>query len=419
MNVALFIARRISLRRDNGHRRSPAVTIAVTGIALSTVIMLLTLAVVPGFKNQIRDKLMGFDAEISLSQAASYQYGESDGGSALRLTDDVERAIKSAVGQARISLSLRQPGILKTDSAFAGVVFHGYGAGHDWGFVSDNLIKGRVPDYTNPESANDIVISRVTADALGLDTCDRINTYFFSDDNLRTRRFNIAGIYDSHFGEYDKLTAYMWLPQLQKTAAMDSDEGSVIEIRGIAPDSIETVTKALQNVMARAYYDGITPQYMRPDNVYHTGAMYFNWLDLLDTNVIVIMILMGCVAGVTLVSCLFIMILERINLIGTLKAIGADNATIRRMFIYMAERIVIRGILAGNAAGLALVWLQWRFRLIPLDPEAYYLSYVPVEFNWSGIAVMNLCAIALSLIIMILPTHIVANISPSRVMRYE
>lgn len=418
MNVALFIARRISLRADNGNRRSPAVTIAVAGIALSTVIMLVTLCVVPGFKHQIRDKLMGFDAEITISRQLAAPSEGSDS-YCLRMTPEVGTAIKNVAPGARISLTQRQPAILKTDSAFAGVIFHGYGPAHDWKFVESNIVEGTLPDYATAGNDNDIIISRTTAYALGLKAGDKINTYFFTNDNLRARRFKIAAIYDSHFGEYDKLVSFMSLRQLQKLTAADSLGGSAIEIRGISPDSITELTAAIQQSVARGYYNGVIPEYLNAHNVYHTGAMYFNWLELLDTNVIVIMILMGCVAGITLISCLFILILERINLIGTLKALGADNRMIRRMFVYMAERIAIRGILAGNILGLGLVALQWQFHLIPLDPEAYYLSYVPVEFNWGAIAVMNLCAIVLSLIIMILPTHIVANISPARVMRYE
>ena len=175
----------------------------------------------------------------------------------------------------------------------------------------------------------------------------------------------------------------------------------------------------MQKVATEAFYNNATNCYLAVNDVYEQKPMYFNWLELLDTNVIVILVLMGCVAAVTLISCLFIMILERVQLIGTLKALGADNGLIARTFLYMAERVVLRGIIIGDIIGLVIVWLQWQVHFIPLDPEAYYLNSVPVEFNWTGIIALNILAALLALAIMLIPTHTVARISPARVMRFE
>ncbi len=418
MNLSLFIARRISLKQDNGRRRSPAVTIAVSGIALSIVIMFLTLAIVPGFKHQIRDKLTGFDAQITLSAPPESQYG-IEITPLTQLTDSLARAIHYTAPDAEISLTAKQPAVIKTDNDFAGVVFHGYDADHDWKFVSDNIVEGQLPDYSVSESDNSIIISRMTADRLSLSVGDKVNGYFFTDNNMRTRRFIIAAIYDSHFGDYDRLTAFMSLAPLQKIIGATDDQGTSIELRNIDPSLILSTKHLLERETAALYYAGDSPTYLVANDIFDTGVMYFNWLDLLDTNVIVILVLMGCVAGITLISCLFIIILERISMIGTLKALGAGNPLIRRMFIWLAERIVLRGIIIGNIIGLGLVWIQWQFHLIPLDPEAYYLSYVPVEFNIAGILLMNIFAVVVSLLIMIIPTHIIANISPAKVMRYE
>jgi len=425
MNISLFIARRLSLKRDAGvesgaTRRSPAVTIAVAGIALSVAIMLLTLAVVPGFKHQITRKVMGFDAQVIMQPVqptADYETAGLQGVSLTARLDSMIGAKLPAGGKAE--LTIRQPGILKTENQFAGLVFKAFGGDMADSFVAGSLEEGFSPDYSVDSMRYQIVISRTTADALELSTGDRVNGYFFTGNNLRTRRFTIAGIYNSHFNEYDKLLAFMSIDAARSLASLGPDQGSAIEIRGLDSDDIVSVRQEMQHVATEAFYADATNCYLSVGDVYERNPMYFNWLDLLDTNVIVILVLMGCVAAVTLISCLFIMILERVQLIGTLKAIGADNRLIARIFLYMAERVVLRGILIGDIVGLLIVWLQWQFRFIPLDPEAYYLNSVPVEFNWAGIVGMNVVAAFLALAIMLIPARTVSRISPARVMRFE
>ncbi|MDE7473698.1 MAG: hypothetical protein K2M68_08970 [Muribaculaceae bacterium] len=277
----------------------------------------------------------------------------------------------------------------------------------------------REPDYSADSTRYDIVVSRTTADALQLSRGDKVNAYFFVDNNLKPRRFTVAGIYNSHFNEFDKLMAYVSMPAVRSIAGLPDGAGNDIEIRGIGRDDVTDARIAMQHVVSDAFYDGTTSCYLAVNDAFEKDPMYFNWLDLLDTNVIVILVLMGCVAAVTLVSCLVIMILERVTLIGTLKSLGATNGIIERMFLYMAQRIVLRGIILGDVIGLLLVWLQWQFALLPLDPEAYYLNAVPVEFNWTGIALLNIGAVVLSLAIMLIPAHMVSRISPARVMRFE
>lgn len=425
MNVGLLIARRLSLKRDsgepNGPRRSPAVTIAVAGIALSITIMLLTLAIVPGFKHQITRKVMGFDAQVTMHPVRPTADG-FDGAPlpTVAMTPELDRMIGECLPDGAVAeLTIKQPGILKTDNQFAGLVFKAFDGDMADSFVQENLEEGGIPDYECDSMRYHIVISRATADALELERGDKVNGYFFTDNNLRTRRFTVAGIYNSHFNEYDKLLAFMSMDAARGISGIPDGEGTAIEIRGLASDDIEESAYGLQHVATDAFYGNATNCYLAVNDVYEINPMYFNWLDLLDTNVVVILVLMGCVAAVTLISCLFIMILERVNLIGTLKALGADNGLIARTFLYMAERVVLRGIIIGDIVGLALVWLQWQFKLMPLDPEAYYLNSVPVEFNWTGIVILNIAAAALALAIMLIPTHTVARISPARVMRFE
>lgn len=424
MDVSLLIARRLSLKSDASspktQRRSPAVGIAVTGIALSVTIMLLTLAIVPGFKHQITEKVFGFDAQISLhpvQPVVSYDVSS-------RVTVECSDALRDRLllhlpDGARVQLSASSPGILKTDDQFAGLVFKAYDDGLAGSIIESNLEEGGIPDYSVDSTRYDIVISRTTADALQLTLGDKVNAYFFVDNNLKTRRFRVGGIYNSHFNEYDKLMAYASMSAVRSIADIPDGADNDIEIRGLDRDDISDTRLVMQQVASDAFYDGTAGSYLAVSDVFEKDPMYFNWLDLLDTNVIVILVLMGCVAAVTLISCLVIMILERVTLIGTLKSLGATNGMIERMFLFMAQRIVLRGILLGDVIGLLLVWLQWQFELLPLDPEAYYLNSVPVEFNWSGIILLNLGAIVLSLAIMLIPAHMVSRISPAKVMRFE
>ena len=404
----------------SGRHRSPAVGIAVTGIALSVTIMLLTLAIVPGFKHQITEKVFGFDAQIVLhpvQPVASYDDGSTvtvECGDTLR-----NRLLSNLPTGARVQLSASTPGILKTDDQFAGLVFKAFDDGLEGSIIDSCIEEGGIPDYDVEEMRYAIVVSRTTADALQLSRGDKVNAYFFVDNNLKPRRFTVAGIYNSHFNEFDKLMAYISMPAVRSIAGLPDGAGNDIEIRGIGRNEVTDARIAMQRVVSDAFYDGTTSCYLAVNDAFEKDPMYFNWLDLLDTNVIVILALMGCVAAVTLISCLVIMILERVTLIGTLKSLGATNGMIERMFLYMAQRIVLRGIILGDVIGLLLVWLQWQFALLPLDPEAYYLNAVPVEFNWTGIALLNIGAVVLSLAIMLIPAHMVSRISPARVMRFE
>lgn len=428
MSVSFFIARRLSLGRDNGSanpidkgRRSPAVGIAVAGIALSITIMLLTLAIVPGFKHQITRKVMGFDSQVTMHpvETAGGLY-EGTPTYSMIYTQALDSMIRQELPpETEVSVSVRQPGILKTNEQFAGLVFKGFETGMFPAFVSESLESGVIPDYSADSTLYDIVISRATANDLSLGLGDRVNAYFFTEGNLRTRRLTVAGIYNSYFNEFDHIMAFMSIDALRPIASMAEGHADAIEIRSLAESTIPEATHKLMGVATEAFYNNATNCYLSVSDVYSRNPMYFNWLDLLDTNVVVIMVLMAIVSAVTLISCLFIMILERVRLIGVLKALGADNGLVSRVFLFMAERVVLRGILIGDAIGLLIVWLQWQFRLLPLDPEAYYLSAVPVEFNWTGIILLNLGAIVLSLTIMLLPTRMVARISPVKVMRYE
>lgn len=421
MNISLFIARRLQLKGTKRDTSSSSTIIAVTGVAIAIIVMVLTLAVVLGFKNQIREKVMGFDSQITINPAHDYSLGKSEFSLSLNetLVNIIDSSLNTNEDSIHINLTIKQPGILKTNDAFAGLMFKGIDCRNDLSFIKQNLVEGSLPNFEVDSCKNSIIISSTTASDLKISLGDRINTYFFNDGNIRARKFVIAGIYNSNFSDYDKLIAFAPTPTLQRIAQLDSISGTSIEISGLDYEMIQEKSVTLQSAISDAVYKQQLDKIYRVDNVLRSGAMYFNWLDLLDMNVVVILILMSCVAGITLVSCLFIIILERVNTIGLLKAIGASNYQVRMVFIYMAQRLVVRGMIIGNVISLFLVYLQNMFHLIPLDPEAYYLSFVPVEINWWHILALNIGVIIISSIILILPSHLVTKISPAQTMRYE
>lgn len=421
MNISLFIARRLHLKGSKKESSSSSTIIAITGVAIAIIVMVITLCVVLGFKHQIREKIIGFDAQITINPIVTQIEGEDV--QTITFTDSLNNILESAIDSNGstpiIALTLKQPGIIKTADNFAGLIFKGVDNNNDLSFITRTIVEGTIPNFAIDSCKNKILISSNTASALNIYLGEKINTYFFSNGNIRTRKFEIAGIYNSNFSDYDNKIAFAPLSTLQRIAQIDSISGSSIEITGIDNDKIEAQSIKIQKAINNAVYNQSLNNLYQVDNVLHSGAMYFNWLDLLDTNVVVILILMSCVAGFTLISCLFIIILERIKTIGLLKAIGATNAQVRSIFIHMAQRLIIRGMFIGNITSLSFVFIQERFHLIPLDPNAYYLSFVPIEINWLHIALLNICVIVISSIVLILPSHLASTISPSQTMRYE
>lgn len=409
MRLELAMAGRLSLR-------APGIPVAVAGIALSVAIMLLSIAIVSGFKLQIREKVTGFEHEVTIYPVDDYSVEHINSG--IQLTDSLKAAIREIAPEAKINLELRQPAIFKTENDFEGIVIKGVGKnGND--FIGSQIIEGEMPDWAGDFDSYPAVISSSTASALGLSTGDPIMAHFFIGDNLYSRKLTVAAIYNTHFGEYDKVYAFAPIEMLQKLCRVDSITGSAVSIDNIGGKP-EEISHELRMELC-AIHDSIpssVPQY-RVESINSTAAMYFNWLELLDTNVVVILILMGCVAGFTLISCLFIIVLERVRMIGLLKALGATDGMIRRIFIYMACRLVGRGMLIGNVVALGLLWAQHKWHVIPLDADAYYLNYVPVDINWLSVLSLDLGVIVISLILLVLPSHIISTLAPSETMRYE
>ncbi|MDE6177677.1 MAG: ABC transporter permease [Duncaniella sp.] len=415
MSLALYIARRLPLRADRGPG-SGGIAVAVTGISLSVVVMLLSISVMTGFREEICNKIIGFDAEVTVAPADL----SADGKSWLDMTK-LENTIAASLPEgAKVSPTMRQPAIMKAPEDFAGVVIKGIPAGYASDFIAGNLVAGAMPDYSADSTLYSIVISRIIADKLGADLGDRIDTYFMGGGIYRVRRLRVAGIYDTHFSDYDRHMAYASLPMLRQVASLPDSSAMAIEISGLGSDrDIDMVSDRLVTELSLLACADPATTPMSVVNIHRTAALYFNWLALLDTNVAVILTLMALLSCLTLVSSLFILILRRVGMIGILKAMGASNALIRRTFILLTLRILLLGLLAGNAVATGIILLQRATGFLPLDPEAYYLDSVPMALPAGAWLLLNAAVAALSFAILLLPSAIIATIPPSRAIKYE
>lgn len=388
----LTLARRLAWKAEGRRRVSPAVGVAVAGVALSVVVMLLSIAIMFGFKDEVTRRIMSLDDAITITgYTPDSRLSTFDPAEVLSVIPLPRGA--TTVGHTSI------PGILKTPDDFLGVNFLG--------------------ESTSALADTSVILSQTIASKLGLERGSRVPAYFFVDDRLRVRMLTVDSLYNSGFGEHDDAVVYC-APSLP-ASLLGLPRGNVqsLGIRDVPADSINRLATDVYTSLLSAYYAGQLTSAYGITTILQSDASFFSWLRLLDTNVAVIMILMSLVAAFTLISSLFIIILERVRTIGLLKALGATNGQIRKVFMLMAERLVVRGLLIGNAVGLTLIALQWATHAVPLDPASYYVDFVPVRLTLGAVLGLNLGALLLSWLVLLLPAMIVARISPASTMRYE
>lgn len=408
----------IASRTGGGGRNRTAAVIAVAGVSFAVAVMLLTISITSGFKTEITRKLEGFMPEVSVNGA--YDYASGRQADYIRADEGLTGTVGSVLSGSRCWLAMRHPGILKTEDDYAPLIFTGYGAGRDTTFESSNMIAGELPDYSRDGQEKKIVISRSIAERLGLRTGDRVMSCFFIDEQIRARKLEIAGIYESNFADYDNTVCYASMSMLQQLCGVDSLTGTSYEIvPGGHDEGICQAAESLQERFLEQAAANGTGEVPVVDNITHTGAMYLNWLELLDTNVTVIFVLMCCVAGCTLVSGLFILILNNVRGIGILRSLGLSNRSVSRIFVYMTMRLAGIGMLIGNIFALSLICVQSECHIVPLNPEMYYLSHVPVQIDLIDILAVNIGAVLLSWAIVVMPAKLTSKVSPARTIRYD
>ena len=407
-NSELKIATRLYFSQKGQDRQSrPAVRVALAGIIVGVMVMILTICIVVGFKQTITQKVAGFGAHIQL---VSFDNNSTYDLQPIEVSDSLLQRLEAYSHVQQAAPFITKPGMLKTDSAFHGIVLKGTDY---WDFFARNIVEGALP--TKPQ---EVLVSRLMARAMQLQVGQAVNAYFVDETDIRARRFAISGIYDTGFGQYDDLFVLAPLETARRLQGWDEHIFSGVEI---LVDDLRYLDETADDI----YFATVNHLDENGYNVYYVQTLHeqnpaiFAWLDLLDLNVVVIIILMLLVAGFNIVSGLIILILDGVQLIGTLKALGADNRFVQRIFLGQAAMLIGKGVLWGNVLGLGLAALQYRTHLMPLDASTYYVDSVPVMFAWGWIVALNVLTIALSMLILLLPSMIVTKISPAQVMHFE
>lgn len=415
MNFSFFIAHK--LYKDKGGRQHvsrPAITIATAGVAIGLVVMLLSVFVVLGFKHTIRDKVIGFGSHI---QVTNFMTQMSSDQAPIAMNDSMMKVIGGIEGVKHVERFAYKQGILKTDSDFLGVMFEGVAQEYDTTFIHQNMVAGSIPKFSDSQSGNHILISRNIADKLKVNAGDRIFAYFIDENGVRMRRFTIQGIYQTNLSQYDQVMCFTDLYTAVKLNAWQPDQvsGAAITVNDFNQlNEVESRFVEKINRTEDHYGETYATQTIRDIN-----PQIFSWLDLLDMNVWIILVLMVSVAGVTMISGLLIIILERTTMIGVLKALGTRNKTIRHIFLWFAAFIIGRALLIGNAIALGMAFLQQWTGIIKLDPATYYVSTVPVEINIPLLIILNVATLLISLFVLIAPSYLISHIHPAKSMRYE
>ena len=415
MHFPLFIAKRLYSEQGDKRKVSrPAIHIATAGVAIGLAVMIISVCVVLGFKHTIRDKVIGFGSHIQVADFLTLQQMEQY---PIVIDDSMIDVLKHIPDVAHVQRFAMKEGILKTDSDFLGVAFKGVGPEFDSTFIHNNMVEGSIPPFSDSVSHNQILVSQLMADKLHLKSGQRIFAYFFDNNGVRTRRFTIAGIYQTNLKKYDETIVFTDLYTAVKLNGWESDQASGAELSVNNFDNLDMVeSRVISKVKGTVDHYGET---YSSATIKELNPQIFQWLDLMDLNVWIILALMLIVAGVTMISGLLIIILERTSMIGILKALGARNKTIRHTFLWFAVFIIGKGMLIGNVLSLGLLALQQAFGIIKLDAQTYYVSTVPVEINALYIVALNVATLLISVFMLVAPSYLISHIHPAKSMRYE
>lgn len=414
MNHELFIAKRLVFEKDSTSRISrPIVAISVIGIALGLAVMIVAVAITTGFKNEVRNKVVGFESHI---QILNYDTNISYETVPVKKNQEFMPELIASPWVKHIQVFAIKAGIIKTDTEIQGVVLKGIGSDFDWTFFQNSLVEGTIFHLTDTGSTNQVLISKSLADLLKLNVEDSFSMYFVQDPP-RARKFTISGIYETNLEELDMIYVLVDIKHIQRLNNWNEDQVSGFEVeihdfRELFPatlDVIQTVGFELDEEGSR----------LKVRNIIQKYPQIFDWLNLQDLNVWIILVLMLLVAGFNMISGLLILILERTNMIGILKSIGTRNWSLRKIFLYKSGFIIARGLFWGNTIGIGLCLLQDQFELLKLDPSTYYLSSVPINFSFLNILLLNAGTMVLILIMLLLPSYLISRITPVKTIRFD
>lgn len=411
MSLEYFIARRLITAKDyKSSISAPIIKIAISAIAIGIIMMIVSVATGIGLQQKIRDKVSAFNGQIIISNF-------DNNNSEVTLTpiskkQDFYPNFKSVPEVSHIQAIASKAGIIRTENAFEGIVFKGVGADYDWNNIKEYIVDGKVPDFSKTLN-EEVLISRLLADRLNLKVGDNFNTFFIKEEQGKmpnSRRFKITGIFNSGFQQFDATYIIGDIRHIQRINKWTPDQVGAFEV----------FVKDFDNIKSTGIqvYDQ-TSSNLDTKTIIEKYSYIFDWLQLFDFNIIIILGVMILVATINMVVALLVLILERTQMIGILKAMGANNWTVRKIFLYNAFYLIIRGLFWGNLIGIAILLIQQQFGVVQLNPENYYVNQAPVYLNWGYIALLNLLTITVCFVVLLIPSYIITKISPVKAIRFE
>ncbi len=414
MNTELFIARRLVSDKENRKSISRSIVrIAVFGISLGLTVMIIAVSVVTGFKEEIRSKVIGFGAHIQIINFDSNLSFETN---PVSENQDFYPYIDTLEGIEHIQVYATKAGIIKTGDNIEGVVLKGVSTDFNWSFFNKNIMEGTTLSLSDTATSNDILISKYTARRLELKAGDDIAMYFVQDPP-RMRRLTIKGIYETSLEEFDRTFAIADIRHIQKLNNWEDDMVSGFEVFISNFDELHQMTALVREKAGFLFTeDG---DKLRVINILDKYPQIFDWLELQNINVVVILALMLLVAGFNMVSGLLILILERTNMIGILKALGSNNFSIRKIFLYQSSFLIMRGLFWGNLIGIGLAFLQDQFKFIKLDQASYYIAYAPINLSFTNLLLLNLGTLIITVLMLLIPSMMISRISPEKSIKFN
>jgi len=405
LNLEYYISKKI-LSRDKNNFSRPVIRLSILSIALGLSVMILSVSIVIGFQKTVREKVAGFDAHI---QITGFSDNESYETASINRNQDFVDDIRKIKSVTNIHAYAQKGGILKANTSIQGVMMKGIGSDFNWSNVDEWLVSGKHPNYNDSTRSKEIVISQNIANKLNLKVGDAVLMYFIQEPP-RVRKFIISGIYHSGIEEFDSRFIIGDIQQIQKLNKWNHNQIAGFEVMIDDYDKMDEVTAKINELIG---YDLIAK------NIRQRYPFIMDWLNLLDTNVYFILGLMVLISGITMMGTILILILEKTNMIGTFKALGATNKSIRKIFIYNALYLIGSGLILGNIIGIGLAAIQYFFNVIPLDAETYYMDTIPIYFNFGYLLLLNIGTVLITSLMMLWPSHIISKISPIKALRFD
>ena len=410
MNYELFIAKRIIAgKKYKNSISSPIIKIAITAIALGIIIMLIAVATGSGLQYKIRDKMAGFKGHV---QIVNYDANNSDvSKTPVEKNQDFYPKFKNITGIKSIQVIANKGGILRTKTDFEGIIFKGVSTDYDWSFFEEYLVAGKVPNFKQPRT-REVLLSQTVMNRLQLKLNDTILATFLKTATSSlpsNRKYIISGIYNSGFAQFDKSMMIGDIREVQKLNKWTENQVGGFEV---ILDNFDEIDAKGEEIYRQ------TSSTLRSTTIVDTYQNIFDWIKLFDNNIWFIIVIMIVIAGINMITALLVLILERVQMVGILKALGSYSASIRKIFLYNAGYLILKGLFWGNIIGLSLLFIQYYFEVITLNPETYYVTTMPVYISFTAIVMLNFGTLFLCFLMLIIPSYIITKIEPSEAIKF-